>query len=138
MYLNVSMMEMMKFFFASTIVFTLLFWAVPVYAQVDLCPEGNFANLCIPASKSGNIVSNILTILLSLAVILSIIFLVWGGVKWTLAGGDKQAIEEARSTIMAAIVGLVIAFAAFFLFNMVLYFFKVTNGSFTIPKLTQN
>ena len=37
-----------------------------------------------------------------------ILFLVWGGLQWMLAGSDKQKVENARNRIMQAIIGLAI------------------------------
>ena len=125
----------MRSLFVAILACSTFFLAAPAYAQVNLCPVGNFVNLCIKAESLGKITANILSIILALAVVLAIIFLVWGGVKWILSGGDKAAIEGARSTIIAAVVGLVLAFAAFFIFNMLLFFFGLGGTSFKIPNL---
>lgn len=105
---------------------------------IDPCPANSiFSALCnIGIGNINKAVQSFITILLVAAVILSVIFLVYGGVKWILAGGDKQGIESARGMIVGAIVGLVIAFAAFFLFNLILYLFGVSGtGALTIPTL---
>lgn len=108
------------------------------YAQNDICPVGEFQNLCKLKLDNGSaaIIGKIVTILLILAVILALFFLIWGGIRWILSGGDKAKIEQARSTIIAALVGLVIAFLAFFILNTVTFF--VTGKTFTtinIPTL---
>ncbi len=76
-----------------------------------LCRQG--------AANLGTIVFGIVVILFVISVVVALIFLIWGGLKWIFSGGDKAAVESARNTIIAAIIGLVIVFAAFFLLNLV-------------------
>jgi hypothetical protein len=126
----------------------ILFYAFILTAQVsvvfgasaNICPGGSFNALCdLNANNFSTIIGNILQILLIIAVVLSVIFLIWGGIKWVMSGGDKGAVESARSTIIAAIIGLVIAFAAFFLVTIVLQLFGISqDGVFQIPTLLSN
>lgn len=110
--------------------------AKDVSAQ-SICPPGNFANLCkLKLENSATIVGSIVTILLILAIILAIIFLIWGGIRWISSGGDKGKVEAARNNITAAIVGLIIALSAFFILNAVTYIVTgQTFSTFTIPTL---
>ena len=133
-------MEVMKiievFFFTF---FSYLFVVFPASAsggEIKTCPSiPVFDQLCnLNANTITTAIPNFLSILLVLAVILAIIFLVWGGVKWIMAGGDKAAIESARAMIIGAIVGLILAFAAFFIFNLLLFFFGV-QGRFFLPAI---
>ena len=71
------------------------------------------------------VVGNAITILLIITVILTLVFLVWGGVQWIQSGGDKQKVAQARSRITYAIVGLIVALAAFFILNVIGFMFKV-------------
>ncbi len=117
--------------------------AVPAMAQgippqnVTICPVGSqFEVLCtISAAQLGKYVGIILSIMLGIAVIIAIFFLVWGGIKWILSGGDKAAVDEARKHIIAALVGLVIAFLAFFLISIVGSLFGISILNFTLPAL---
>jgi amino acid transporter len=93
-----------------------------VYAGNALCPTGgDFANLpgCGGAQIDATIVGKIVTILLILAVVLCLFFLIWGGIRWIISGGEKAKVDAARQTIIAAIVGLVIALLAYFILNLV-------------------
>ncbi len=105
-----------------------------VYA-ISLCANGssggtNFSALCnLTIDNNSTIVGKIITILLILAIILALIFLIWGGIKWIMSGGDKQKIEQARAAIIGAIIGLVLAFLAYFILNVVTFF--ITGGNFT-------
>jgi len=51
------------------------------------------------------------------------------------SGGDKAKVESARGTIIAAIVGLVIAFLAFFILSLALSFFGLSLTNLTLPRL---
>ncbi len=111
------------------------------FAFADICPAGDFKSLCnLDPNKNPavltNVVSTIVTTLLVLAVVLALIFMIWGGIKWIRSGGDKAQVEQARHTVTAAIVGLIIALLAFFILNVVLYMVTGKSfGNFTIPKL---
>lgn len=111
--------------------------ASPVFAQkVKICPGGEFNPLCaLTTERFGDVISNVVTLLLIIAIVIAIFFLIWGGIKWVLSGGDKTAVEAARSHIVAALVGLAIAFLAFFLLTFVLRLFGIDLKEFTIPKL---
>jgi hypothetical protein len=51
--------------------------------------------------------------------------LIIGGVRWITSGGDKAATEAARGQITAALVGLVIVFAAWAILQLIELFFGV-------------
>ncbi len=112
------------------------------YAQSGPCPK-NFEALCaLNPEENEEIYSalfgNIITILLIIAVITSIIYLIWGGITWIKANGDKGQIDHARHTIMTAMVGLIIAFLAFFIINLITYLFTGQSQiSLEVPKLVE-
>src|SRR2546430_2239950 len=82
------------------------------------CAGGTFSTLCNSSGRGfGDIVQFVINILFVIAVILAIIFLIWNGIRWILSGGDKARVEAARSGIIGALIGLVIALAAFILVN---------------------
>ncbi|MBI2034527.1 MAG: hypothetical protein HYT11_02220 [Candidatus Levybacteria bacterium] len=83
-------------------------------------PNTPFNVLCKQnAGSLGSIVFGVIVLLFIIAVIVALVFLIWGGLKWIFSGGDKAAVESARNTIIAAIIGLVIVFSAFFLLNLI-------------------
>ncbi len=96
------------------------------FAQtVDPCPKGEFNALCskFNASDTGSIIGTVLTFLLIAAVIVALFFLIWGGIRWITSGGDKTKVDSARGHIVAAIVGLLIAFVAYFIVQIILNVF---------------
>ena len=42
-----------------------------------------------------------------------IIFLIWGGIEWLTAGGDKSRVETAQKMISNAVIGLAILVASY-------------------------
>jgi Type IV secretion system pilin len=118
--------------------FSALFLSFASFADAQtLCPPGRFASLCnLKINNGSNIIGSILTTLLIVAAIISLFFLIWGGIRWIMSGGDKGKIDQARGTITAALVGLVIAFLAFFIVSIVSYFFTGQTGfNFAVPTL---
>lgn len=90
----------------------------------NLKPEGGLAgalsNLTLP-----KIVSGALQLALTFAAIIFFFILVWGGIQWIVSGGDKAATEASRGRITAALVGLVIVFAAWAIAALIGTFFGV-------------
>jgi uncharacterized protein YacL len=121
-----------------SLIFSAVFFssATPAHAGT-LCPGGQYANLCnLKLEQGSTIVGTIITVLIILAMILSIIFLIWGGIRWIMSGGDTAKVQSARSTIIAAIIGLVIALLSFAIVSVIT--FIVTGQSFgalSIPTL---
>lgn len=67
----------------------------------------------------GGLISGVLNIILTIAVILVLFYLIMGGIAWLTSGGDKGKTESARNQITAAIVGLVIIVAAWAIMTFV-------------------
>jgi hypothetical protein len=110
----------------------LLFAAAPAYAQT-MCPP-SFANLC-KIKDGGNVIGPAIVFFIVIAIILCLVFLVMGGIKWSTSQGDQQKIAQARQTIIAALVGLVIAICTFFIVSLVLGVFGLNLGQMKAPKL---
>lgn len=104
--------------------------------DVTTCPEGQFGVLCGFTSASfGPIVGIVINILFVVAVIIALVFLIYGGIKWIISGGDKSALDSARNHIVAAIVGLIIVFLAYFVIQVILGFFGLSINKLTLPTL---
>ncbi|HLD02045.1 MAG TPA: hypothetical protein VJC10_04170 [Patescibacteria group bacterium] len=114
---------------------------LPAYAEegagVDPCPKGSqFDQLCdLTSGDLSEIINLIVIVLLIAAVLISLFFLIFGGIKWILSGGDKGGVEAARNMIVAAIVGLIIAFLSYFILQIVLGFFGINLRDIKLPKL---
>jgi amino acid transporter len=113
-------------------------WGTAQAYAAGLCPDNpQFSNLCdINETSIQNVPGQIVTILLILAIILALIYLVYGGIKWITSGGDKAKVDAARSHITAAVIGLVLALMAYLVLNLILYIFTgQAVRTFTIPRL---
>ena len=98
---------------------------------IDLNAKGDFVklgSLTIPS-----IVSAFVKFSLVIAAIIFFFILVVGGIRWIASGGDKAQTEAARNQITAALVGLVIVFAAWAIIALIKVFFGVDVLSLTIP-----
>lgn len=95
-----------------------------VYAQnIPLDPPagfGNLADITLPG-----IISTAIKLVLVVAALIAFFYLVWGGIKWITSGGDKEQTAKAQGTITAALVGLVIVFAAWAIIKLLEQFFGI-------------
>ncbi len=111
-----------------------MFKVPEVFAQsvVNLQPqEGQFQGL--GTLTIAGIISAAIKLTLVVAALVFFFMLVVGGIKWILSGGDKAQTEAARNQITAALVGLVIVFAAWAIVQLVQAFFGINILSLTIP-----
>lgn len=72
-----------------------------------------------------NAISVGISLMIIVAIVLSLFFLVWGGTQWAASGGDKGKITQARARITYAVIGLIVAVSAFFVINVLGHFFGV-------------
>ena len=85
---------------------------------------GRITNLTDPLEGNisptvGGIIGDLLPFIFGLAGMLSLLFLLWGGIKYMSARGDPKAIDEARGTLTSAVIGLVIILLAVTIFFLV-------------------
>jgi hypothetical protein len=117
--------------------------ALPASAQSSICPSEpnaqgvmNFNPLC-GLVLSDNIIGNILNLVFIIVVLIALGFLIYGGIKWITSGGDKAGVESARNMIVAALVGLVIAFLSYFILQIIFSLFGLdfAGGNFFTDNL---
>jgi len=71
------------------------------------------------------------------AAVVFFFILIIGGIRWIASGGDKAATEGARSQITAALIGLVIVFAAWAIVALISTFFGGLNIlNLTVPSVS--
>jgi hypothetical protein len=95
-------------------------------AQINLEPPGNSGFSNLTNLSAADIISRLVGIVLVVAAIIFFFVLIIGGIRWILSGGDKAQTEAARGQITAAIVGLVIVFAAWAITKLLENFFGVS------------
>ncbi|MBI2405256.1 hypothetical protein HYV22_03710 [Candidatus Gottesmanbacteria bacterium] len=94
----------------------------------NLSPEGG-------GPAFGKIVSSLVGLLFILAFLMSLFYLLTGGVAWITSEGDKANLEKARNKITHAIVGLIVVAAAFAIFRLVGQFFGLDIGNIPFPTI---
>ena len=112
----------------STFIFLLL-----TSAPVALAAGGSFVINVDDQVKSrvainedlGTFVSRSFSAVILVAGLATFMYLVYGGINWITAGGDKGKLEEARNKITQAIVGLAIVASAWAVYLLVDYFFGI-------------
>jgi hypothetical protein len=76
--------------------------------------------------QAGSVIQFVITLLFVIALFIAIVFLIYGGIKWILSGGDEKQVEAARNHIVAAIIGIVIVMGSFLILNVI---FTVLTGT---------
>lgn len=79
----------------------------------------------------GGIFTRITSIALYVIGAISVIMLIWGGLRYTLSGGDSKKITDAKNTVLYAIIGLIISFLAYAIIRFVL---NAIGASTTTPE----
>ena len=62
----------------------------------------------LPFNTVGEIISKLLPYIFTIAGMVALVFLIWGGIRYMTARGDPKAADAARNTITSAVVGLLI------------------------------
>lgn len=119
-----------------------------VYAQetaagatgdVSICQgaSGLANTLCnLGGANIGRTIRNIVVFFVILAVVIALLYLLYGGVKWITSRGEKTEVEGARNHIIAAIIGLIVVFLAVFILSIVLSAFGISLTELKIPTIT--
>lgn len=81
----------------------------------EFSPAGRFSSI-------GQLASDIILILTSVAGVISVFFIIIAGIKIVTAGGDSKKLQAATSTLTYAIIGLAITILAFVILRVVQYF----------------
>lgn len=127
---------------ASTL--ALLAYTGSSFTVTAAAPTPNTLNLSAPTA-AGNVVSDPSVIirfaingLIIVGIVAALLFLLYGGIRWILSGGDKAKVDTARNTIVAAIVGLIIVILAWVIINTVVKLLTGCDlGNFQLPTLGQ-
>ncbi len=103
----------------------------PFAALLTIPAAAMAANIAIPKAleKTADIttiITGIIRFILITAFVIAFIMLLVGGIRWIIAGGDEKAVEKARNTITAALIGLVVVLVAFALIKLVETFFGIS------------
>ncbi len=132
---------MKKLFFFIQGLFAYPFLALPAFAQtsVDPCTDATTyiaKTLCKAGSENtAKTIQNIIVVFIVLAVVVALLYLLYGGLKWITSRGEKTEVEAARNHIIAAVVGLIVVFLAIFIISIILAVFGIPFDKLVIPKI---
>ena len=68
----------------------------------------------------GGVLTTVINAMLFIVGFLSVIMLIFGGLRYIISGGNSAAVTTAKNTILYAIVGLIIAIFAYAIVNFVI------------------
>ncbi len=102
--------------------------ALPSYASTavteDACKghEEEFPDLCKKGTEADmmKVVGNVLNAVYGLVGIIAVVFVIIGGFKYTTSQGDPGKVQQAKNTIMFALIGLVVSVSAFAITSFIL------------------
>ncbi len=100
--------------------------------------SGISKTVCALGQNPANTIRNIVVFFVMLAVVISLLFLLYGGLKWITSSGDKTKVEEARNHIISALIGLIVVILAVFLLSVVLAAFGIDFNNLKIPVITES
>jgi hypothetical protein len=118
---------------AATAATTVLSLATSAFAQ-DTGGTAKSLGLSLPTTTGigfnsiPEALQQVLNLVFFFALVLVLIYLIWGGIQWITAGGDKQGTEAARGKITGAIVGIIIVATAFAIYRLLLNFIPGANS----------
>lgn len=93
------------------------------------------------AAPVSNLFTVIIRLVITIAALLTLGYLLWGGFDWITSGGDKDKVAKAQQKITYALIGIVFVIISFSIFGIiagnVLGIIKLTGSGFVfnIPKL---
>jgi len=105
-------------------------FAIPMFAfSVGFTPPVAASELESGASSAHNkdtptelkvIIKNITNTALFIIGAVSVLMLIYGGIRYTISGGDEKSITAAKNTIIYGVVGIVVAISAYAIVNFVI------------------
>jgi hypothetical protein len=114
----------------------------PVFADV---PEGIY-NPALPGFGRGEgadiiaqIIANTLKVIFAISGVVLLAMLISGGIQWMTAGGDKEAISNAKKRLTSALIGFIIFISVFAIINFIapflgLEFLQVLDINWPVPE----
>lgn len=91
----------------------------------------------IKYTNIGTLISNIISFVLIAGVLIFFFMLLFGGIQWMTAGGDKVGTQAARGRITMALIGLLVVFASWAVMMLLETFFGIYifKAGFIIPSI---
>ncbi len=115
--------------FVPVLVFGALFTPIIPNASAAVCEDGTTVADGAECANSGTVTclfgpdcafTKITNAALYIIGAVSVLMLIYGGIRYTASGGNEKNVTAAKNTILYAIVGIVVAVLAFAIVNFVL------------------
>ena len=90
-------------------------------ARADGMPEHLFGD--------SGVITNLTNTALLVIGLISVIMLIYGGIRYIVSGGDSKKVTDAKNTILYAIIGLIICVLSYAIVNFVLTSIGVSSGT---------
>ena len=78
---------------------------------------------------------NLIALVLIIASIAAFFFLILGGIRWMISGGDKTGTQEAGKQVTAAVIGLALVFSIYAIITLIGQFFGLNLLKFDLGPL---
>lgn len=105
----------------------MMFAITPQASALDpfnaVCKDNAGAAICKEKNSQrsvGSLIRRITNVMMMLIGAVSIIMLIYGGIRFTASGGSPESIKTAKNTIIYAVAGIVVALAAYAVVNFVI------------------
>lgn len=72
-----------------------------------------------PAASISSLFTLIIRAVLLIAALLTLVYMLWGGLDWVTSGGEKEKITKAQQKITYALIGIVFIVLSFSIFGVV-------------------
>jgi len=82
--------------------------------------DANSVPALVPADGNSGVrafLGNMVDVVLIIVSIIAVLYLIYGGIQYIMAGGDADRASKGRVTITNAIIGIIIILAAFLIYN---------------------
>ena len=86
---------------------------VQASSQSDVYGINYVANTGIAKKDPRDVAADLIKLAMSFLGTIAVLLILYGGLKWMIAGGNQDKIDEARKTLWSGFIGLVIIVAAY-------------------------
>lgn len=88
-------------------------------AVVVIPPDVTTTGVAITLTEIENIITRIANFLIVVSVIIAVIFIIWGGVRYMTSSGDEKKATEAKGVIINGIIGAAVVLGVGVILNTV-------------------
>jgi len=86
----------------------------------SICANNSSSEVCQnKGDDAPSLIKTIINTLLFIVGALSVVMIIWGGIRYTTSAGNATSVTSAKNTIIYAVVGVVVSFLAYAIVNWV-------------------